>query len=307
MIRAKMVSMCLLMLLGLYLAVPLGKAWSALAKGTAEQAQSASSTSTVLGARHLSGSTRIPLSRLQAGSLLAIATQAQVTASDETASDDEGIVVRPHGVVAGRTLGEWSAIWWKWAYALPADDSPLLDATGTKSRFGDVGEVFFLAGLFNIPSSSSVTRTATVPSRKFIFFPLENFVNDNVGVTPRQTIDVLVSQIDGAIPGITALHASIDGQPVSNLFAHRETSPVFGYTLQLTDNLQQVVNGITTPDATGTVFPALADGFYLMLRPLSPGPHVLNFGGTSFGIALDVTYNLTVTTTRSVAPVALVP
>jgi hypothetical protein len=55
------------------------------------------------------------------------------------------------------------------------------------------------------------------------------------------------------------------------------------------------------------VFPAVADGFYLMLRPLSPGTHVLKFGGTSFGTALDVTYNLTVTTTRSPAPVVLVP
>ena len=221
--------------------------------------------------------------------------------------EDEGAVVRPHGVVAEKTLGEWSALWWKWAFAFPVNDNPLLDTSGAKSRFGDVGEVFFLAGLFGVPSSGSVTRTATVPRGKFIFFPLVNFENDNVGVSPRQTIDILISQIDGAIPGITALHASIDGQPVGDLFSHREASPVFAYTLQLTDNLQQVVNHITTPDAAGTVFPAVADGFYLMLRPLSPGTHVLKFGGTSFGITLDVTYNLTVTTAQSPAPVVLVP
>jgi hypothetical protein len=77
------------------------------------------------------------------------------------------------------------AVWWKWAYAIPANDNPLLDASGQKLKFGDVGPVFFLAGLFN--TSGSVTRTVTIPANKFIFFPLENLVNDNVGVTPRQT------------------------------------------------------------------------------------------------------------------------
>ena len=214
-------------------------------------------------------------------------------------------VLPPHSAVAGKTLGEWSAVWWKWAYAIPANDNPLLDPSGEKSKFGDVGPVFFLAGLFN--TSGSVTRTVTIPANKFIFFPLENLVNDNVGITPRQTIDTLVSQIDAALPGVTALHASIDGREVGGLFSHREAAPVFSYTLQLTDNLQQVVNGITTPDATGTVFPAVADGYYLMLRPLSAGQHVIKFGGVLFGGSLDVTYQVSVTSTRSIEPVVLVP
>jgi len=75
----------------------------------------------------------------------------------------------------------------------------------------------------------------------------------------------------------------------------------------LTNNLQQVVNGITTPDATGTVFPAVADGYYLMLSALPAGQHVINFGGVAFGSPLDVTYQLTVTSTRSVQPVVIVP
>lgn len=307
MARAKILSTCLLVLFGLCLGILPGKARPALTKGIVEQAQSAPSNSAVLASRYLSGTARIPSPRLSAGLVFATTTHAPATASGETESDDEDIVVQPHAVVAGRTLGEWSASWWKWAYAFPTNDNPLLDTTGAKSHFGDVGDVFFLAGLFNIPSSSSVTRTATVPSHKFIFFPLDNFVNDNVGVSPRVTIDVLYAQLAAAIPGITALHASLDGVPINNLEAHREISPVFSYTLQVTDNLQQVVNGIHTPDAQGTVFPAAADGFYLMLRPLPPGPHVLNFGGTTFGTTLDVTYNLTVTTTRSVAPMVLVP
>jgi len=217
----------------------------------------------------------------------------------------DGPALAPHSVVANRTLGEWSARWWKWAFAFPVNDNPLLDTTGAKSKFGDVGPVFFLAGLYN--ASGSVTRTATISDDQFIFFPLQNFENDNVGVSPRQTIDTLVSQLNGAIPSVTALHASIDGNPINGLFSHRETAPAFAYTLQLTDNLQQVVNNITTPDAAGTVFPAVADGFYLMLEPLSPGKHTLKFGGTSFGFTLDVIYHLTVVDKPSPAPTVLVP
>jgi hypothetical protein len=208
-------------------------------------------------------------------------------------------------VAAGKTLADWSSVWWKWAFAIPANDNPLLDPTGEKSKFGDVGPVFFLAGTFNPSGSATVTRTVTIPSNKFVFFPLVNFVNDNVGngcSTPSSTpcatrlsIDTLKGQLDGGIPQITALHASIDGRSIGDLFSHRETSPVFSYTLQLTDNLQEISNKITTPDATGTVFPVVADGYYLMLRPLSVGQHVINFGGVSFGNSLDVTYQVTVT------------
>jgi hypothetical protein len=226
-------------------------------------------------------------------------------------------VLPPHSIVAGKTLGDWSSVWWKWAFAIPANDNPLLDPTGEKSKFGDVGPVFFLAGVFNPSGSATVARTVTIPSNKFVFFPLVNFVNDNVGngcSTPssvpcatRLNIDTLQGQLNGGLPGITALHASIDGHSIGDLFSHRETSPVFSYTLQLTDNLQEVSNKITTPDATGTVFPVVADGYYLMLRPLPIGPHVINFGGVSFGNSLDVTYQVTVTPQSSSQRVVAVP
>ena len=43
------------------------------------------------------------------------------------------------------------------------------------------------------------------------------------------------------------------------------------------------------------VYPAAADGYYVMLRPLAPGRHVLNFGGMLPGdLSQAVTYELTV-------------
>src|SRR5207247_2621893 len=87
-------------------------------------------------------------------------------------------VLPPHSAVAGKTLGEWSAVWWKWAYAIPANDNPLLALSGQKSKFGDVGPVFFLAGLFN--ASGSVTCMVTIPANEYIFFPMAYLVNEHV-------------------------------------------------------------------------------------------------------------------------------
>jgi hypothetical protein len=231
----------------------------------------------------------------------------------------QSVVMPPHYVVAGRTLGEWSAIWWKWALGIPATDNPLLDMSGAKSRFGDVGPVFFLAGAltpFGNTPPASVTRIVTIPANKYIFFPVENAWVDNVGngcaaptTTPcagRLTIDQLFAQL-ASLFTVTALHASIDGKIVADLFEHRETAPAFGYSAQTTDNLAEAVFGYAGADGVGTVFPAVADGYYLMLTPLPVGQHSINFGGTASGGNLNVTYNVTVTAKPSQEPAVLVP
>jgi hypothetical protein len=248
-------------------------------------------------------------------SILAILAVLLVMPATVASQEEQESVMPPHSVVAGKTLQEWSAIWWKWLQAIPASDNPLLDMHGSKSKFGDVGPVFFLAGLFNTPGT--VTRSVTIPANKFIFFPLENAWVDNVGngcavptLTPcagRLTIDQLFTQLAGILQ-VTALHASIDGRPVSDLFEHRETAPAFSYTVQATDNLLEAVLGYFGADSVGTVFPAVADGYYLMLNPLPVGQHTINFGGTLSGSgSLDVTYQVTVTPKPSPQPVVLVP
>jgi hypothetical protein len=42
------------------------------------------------------------------------------------------------------------------------------------------------------------------------------------------------------------------------------------------------------------VFPSAANGYYVILQPLSPGRHVLNFGGRLPEMSQAVTYTLIV-------------
>jgi hypothetical protein len=50
------------------------------------------------------------------------------------------------------------------------------------------------------------------------------------------------------------------------------------------------------PEGSTFVTGAASDGYWLMLEPLSPGTHTIEFGGTAknTGFQLNVTYTITV-------------
>ncbi len=80
--------------------------------------------------------------------------------------------------------------------------------------------------------------------------------------------------------------------PVSDLRGHRAISPIFDVTFPTGDNLLTINNGYPV---SGIFDSLVADGYYLMLEPLSPGTHVINFAARStVGFALNVTDVITV-------------
>jgi PEP-CTERM motif len=220
------------------------------------------------------------------------------------------VVYPPGATVAGQTLGQWSAEWWQWAYSFPVPINPLFDSNGAQAFRGNVGNAFFLAGAIGQtgnPLNVSVTRTVSIPSGLPIFFPLINAEVDNPSFNPPGTpppnppLSVADLQLAAAsfLSATDALHATIDGVPVPNLFAHDEKSPVFSYFLP-DDNVQ---NFFGYPFPGGTVIdPAVADGYFLMLANLSPGQHIITFGGNvnqdgnpADDFTLNITYLIDIT------------
>lgn len=169
---------------------------------------------------------------------------------------------------AGQTLGEWSAEWWQAVLGTPVDSNPLDDPTGafTQSFNNPSSPVFFLAGTFG----SIASRSVTVTDEQAIFFPLVNAVDVNVAM---QTADALRTEIKNFVPAVESLFATIDGTSIdeSELFTHQEPSPVFSVALP-NDNIFGL--------PTGVYQPAVSDGYWLMIEPLSPGEHTISFGGT---------------------------
>jgi hypothetical protein len=195
----------------------------------------------------------------------------------------------------GNTYGGWSAAWWQYVESQPVPSNPLLDSTGAGCRKGQSGKVFFLVGA---NGSGSVTRDqCTVPAGKALFFPLVDAVNFENGFTAQR----LWEELEGAFGPFSELHASIDGVTVANLDpattpyracagpVARCSAPPFSLFLP-------AGNLFGAPE--GTYEPAVADGFYLLLAPLSPGPHTISFGGTGEFLggpfSQDITYHLVV-------------
>lgn len=202
------------------------------------------------------------------------------------APDPASWVMPTNAVVAGKTIAEWSAEWWKWAYSVSTNRNPLFDTNGAAANNGQDGPVFFLAGVFGISSEQS--RTFAVPEGKHLFFPLVNIGADNIDTVPPFTISELRDLIAGWVEDVTELELSIDGISVSNLFSRRVQSPVFSINHQTSDNVATWWAG---HPITGLVDPMVSDGFWIMLEPLPPGRHVIIFGGT-FGPPVNFTLKI---------------
>jgi hypothetical protein len=189
----------------------------------------------------------------------------------------EAQALPPDATFESKTIGEWSAEWLKWAVIIPAAQSPFFDPTG---EFAAVGQpdapVFFLGfGLGFAPGT--ITRQIEIPEGKYLFLPLEFYEADNFNTIPPLRVTELRDQAVGIIKDPLELHANLDGKAIPDLLSHRAVSPIFSLYYTNSDNLHAAAYG---QPVIGLVDPVVLDGYWLMLEPLSPGAHVLNYGGT---------------------------
>jgi len=230
-----------------------------------------------------------------------------LTVPSVTAHDNDGPrVFDKNDVAYGRTYGEWSTAWEQWSYSIPVAQHPLFD--NGDCSVGQSGPVWFLGGKFCANNATScsftgVVRRCKVPSGKALYFPvfngedsaLEESVVEHPGDETYQQIATMRSFEDVSMSP-SDVSCRVDGAPIPHLKeGFRVQSTAFGFTLP-TDNLLASVYG--NPNfLAGTYFPAVDDGWYVMLSPLPAGPHQIHFRGYNpvYNFTLDVTYNLNVT------------
>jgi len=184
-------------------------------------------------------------------------------------------LVPPAEKIFGRSQAEWSGCWWQWAASFEDEDSPVADRTGTKCHLGQEGEVWFLAGTYG---TQRTIRKCTVPAGKYLFFPLINSV-----IYPREgfslSCGMAMSSAARETAGVSSLVLEVDGKLYGNLQAYRQA------TVRCFDLAERAGGGLE---------PAAGNGYYIMLRPLSPGTHTINFGGVLPDMSQAVTYTLLV-------------
>jgi hypothetical protein len=195
----------------------------------------------------------------------------------------------------GQTYGRWAAEWWQWALGIPAAVNPLTDTTGEHCAQRQVDTVWFLAGSV---STDPVVRACEIPAGKSLFFPLINtiygaFLND----PPETRTEEFVRQAGScAAPAQIAVRIDSFTVPRPLRFftgASGSQSPFFN--VQLPPGNLPGFDETVVPELV--LSPSAEQGYYLFLRPLSPGTHTIRWiasGCQSPEFSQNVTYHLTV-------------
>jgi hypothetical protein len=192
------------------------------------------------------------------------------------------------------TPEQLTAIWWQWILHIPVDDNPGFDDTGADAfvnqPFADQG-LIFLSGSF---SSSDANRTISVPAGTAFFFPVVNSENDDIFYNRPVSVRRLRADAKATVDATFDRHATLNGTDLTEV---RLTSPVFAYHLPAEGNIYQSF-GV---DVSGTIAPAVSDGYWCYIPPLATGDYTLTFGASIPSstpaqppFTFNITYNITV-------------
>ena len=167
-----------------------------------------------------------------------------------------GPVFAADAIVYGGTLETWSARAWQWTMQFPIGHNPGQDPTGATCGARQTGQVFFLP--HNLPP-------CTVPDNVVIFVSLVGTECSTADAPPFYGEDAadLRSCAVADTDRYAVVTAQIDGVPVANIDQLRAVTPSF--TLDLPSNN---ILGADPGNAQ-----AIADGYQMMVAPLSPGEH----------------------------------
>lgn len=194
------------------------------------------------------------------------------------AASADNRIVAPDQTIFGKSYSELADEWTNWLVKEPFATNPAFDPDGQLCDRNQSGRVWFLASTFG----GIVDRTCEIPAGKAIFisvggafvsfapdFPAAGDPCLQLGSTVAKVRCDVNDDVPVA-PGIQ-LEATLDGTPVRDLFAYRAQSLPRGFTLRVPNPSFVTDLGL----APGDRFPAVADGYFLLLKPLAPGQHTL--------------------------------
>jgi hypothetical protein len=188
-------------------------------------------------------------------------------------------IVEPGGELFGKSYNELASEWTNWLVQEPIATNPAFDPDGSLCDRNQEGDVWFLASTFG----GVVDRTCEVPAGKAIFLSLGGVF---VSIAPEfpaagdpclqmaTTLEKVRCDVNNDVPVApnVSFQVTLDGVPVTDLFAFRAQSEPGGFTLRVPDPSFLTDLGLPAGNRT----PAVADGYFLFLKPLPPGQHTLS-------------------------------
>jgi hypothetical protein len=177
----------------------------------------------------------------------------------------------------GSSYKRYSIAFWKWLASIPADKNPVTDQTGERCGVGQVGHL-----LFNLVFSDigGAERACTLRAGQHLLIPVNVafFSKAEFPDADDAELERLAKEDESSNPD---LFLSVDGIEFSEL------RPTAGESLGDLEGFR-VPSGpfdvIISADHPFGVEPgptrAVSDGYWVILEPLEPGAHTIEFGGT---------------------------
>lgn len=171
-------------------------------------------------------------------------------------------IVRPYENFKGLSYGNWSSIWWNWLFSEQIQS----------------GSVYFLRG--NTDKESAIIRTGrygpTICSDIAIFFPIICTITTKLLFPHASTEMIRRKESAERQRNPLVLKASINGQTIPKLKNYYAESPEFILEVNKSSRIRRYFD----PPARIGKSPAVAAGYWLMLKPLPPGTYRIKFQGT---------------------------
>lgn len=150
---------------------------------------------------------------------------------------------------------------------------------------GNATPIFFLAGNFG----GKDTRSVTVPEGREILLPL--FASVRYNLRPREfSVAELEELAKADVDRVDTMRLMLDEQVIAEdeLRAHREPFRLFRMCLQA---------GNVLDHPPGEYYPAVSDGYFVVLEPPSPGTYTIRWEVSAGGcgaLCTDMTYRIEV-------------
>jgi hypothetical protein len=219
-------------------------------------------------------------------------------------------VYPPGSTMFGKTYSQWSGAFFQYFFSLPATNNPFwYDSAHPHVPLGtgQSGPVWFVHGYRNL--TGTYTRNDTIPGgTSLLLVALDLFADNTACPTPINDTpaQLLASFVTSYVNGATNMTMKVDGVSVADI-SNVLTTPfrvqtIYDYTAPAVDNMIDIAeNEPCYQNNQGrhyTVTGAVGDGVVLMIPPLSPGPHTIEYqltlSTTSPVYHFNMTENVTV-------------
>jgi hypothetical protein len=167
------------------------------------------------------------------------------------------------------SYGKWTVRWWKWCFSIERNRNPTTDDTGAFCCEGQERPVWFLAGTWVSEERNFPHRKCTIPSDVSILFPIINCEENPLEYPHLKTDEEMKNSLDADMNTVLKRECFVDNVPVPP--EKVQSVPEF-FDIRIHSDMG--LNG------RGGVTKMTSDGYWVFLKPLSPGIHSISLEGS---------------------------